>query len=113
MRNKTTRYAALMLGILVAVSIVFSQYAQLSLEKEKPKTEQAADQSNEAGTEKVIPSLTSLPSHTVINFSHEVFCLFEIVFADEQTSRHDSIIVFPVNRFFSTLLSVIISPNAP
>jgi hypothetical protein len=113
MRNRKTRYAALMLGMLVAVSIVFSQYAQLSQQKEKHKTEQSADQSNDAGTEKVIPSLTSLPSHTVINFSHEVFCLFEIVFGGEQTSRQDPLVLFPVNKFFSTLLSVIISPNAP
>lgn len=113
MRNTTTRYAALVLGILVAVSIVFSQYAQLSLEKEKVKTEQATNQNNDAETAEAIPSLTSLPSHTVINFSHEVFCLFEIVFAGEQTSRQDPVVVYPVNKFFSTLLSVIISPNAP
>ena len=101
-----------MLGMLVAMSIVFSHYSQLSQKKEKPKTEQAADQNNDA-SEKVIPSPTSLPSYTVISFSHEVFCLFEIVFAGEQTSCQEPLFVLPVNKFFSTLLSVIISPNAP
>lgn len=113
MRNRTIRYTSLFLGILVAVSIVFSHVSQISVKKEKPKAEFAAQDKNDSGEEPATVSLTSLPSHTVINFSHEVFCLFEIVFANEQDPDTNPLVILPLTKFFSTLLSVIISPNAP
>jgi len=113
MRSKATRYSALILGILVAVSITLSHSFHASLIPEKSKTEKTAEKSSDSEQTGLTISVTSLPSPTVTHFSHAAFCLFEIVFVEEKSAQTEIFHSFPLNKFFSTLLSVIISPNAP
>ena len=113
MRSKSIRYSALILGILVAVSITLSHSFHASLTAEKVKTEKTAEKDSDNEQTTLTISVTSLPSPTVTHFSHAAFCLFEIVFGEEKSVQTEIFHSFPLNKFFNTLLSVIISPNAP
>jgi hypothetical protein len=113
MRSKSIRYSALILGILVAVSIILSHSFHASVTTEKTKTEKTAEKENETEQATLTISATSLPSPTVTHFSHAAFCLFEIVFVEDASATTEIFHSVPLNKFFSTLLSVIISPNAP
>src|SRR5262245_21709958 len=83
MRSKGLRYSALLLGMLVSVSIILSQMTHQSFVKEKAKTEQAKKENSDSKETTPVISVTSLPSPTVIHFSHEAFFLFEIIFGEE------------------------------
>lgn len=114
MRSTGIRYSALILGILVALSIAFSSASQSQAKKVKAKSEQTSKEDDSSSTEvPPVLSVTSLPSPTVIHFNHAVVCIFEIIFIEVQSSNFAYIESVCDNKFFATLLQVIISPNAP
>lgn len=116
MNKSVLRYIQLIAGLLVAAAILLSQsFTITQLEKDSPKTEKTSDgKATENSPEnRVTVSVTSLPSSFAVNFSLEVFCLFEVIFSEENAIDVFDQVQIPFNKFFSTLLSVIISPNAP
>lgn len=109
---QTTTLAA---GILTALIIVVSQLFYFETAhacKKEIKTEQ--QQGDQSGDDAYItlPSST-LPSSTHVQFNQEAFCLFEILFEEENTEERDFNVSLPLSKFFQTLFGAIISPNAP
>lgn len=104
-------------GVLTALIIVVSQLFYFETAhtcKKEIKTEQQQDDQSQSGDEAYItlPSST-LPSSTHVEFNQEAFCLFEILFEEENTEEHDFNVSLPLSKFFQTLFGAIISPNAP
>jgi hypothetical protein len=114
MRSYTVKYCTLIAGLLVAACVILSQSVSV---KVSPTDEVTQSGNAEAGaTEQEAVSyisVTSLPAPTVIHFTHQAVCLFEIFFTDETSDQECEPVAYPLTKFFSTLLSVIISPNAP
>lgn len=118
MKNKTQKYLLLIAGLLVAICVIASQSIVVNYDNIDGQviTEQSSSQSPEdASEERGIPtiSITSLPAAVIIHFTQQASCLFEIVFGDATNESIIDKVDLPLTKFFSTLLSVIISPNAP
>lgn len=105
----------LIVGILAAVAIIFSQlfyYQSIEHNKKEVKTEQQQDQSTDDEAFFAVPS-TSLPSSTQVELHHKSFLLHEILFEDDQVKGDHEQSTIHLNAFLQTLFSAIISPNAP
>lgn len=119
MKSKTFKYGSLFIGLIAAVIIILSQ--SLAFEKSADnkatttKTESSAAQNDsESSNLSVLTiSATSFPAAAQINFFQEAFCLFEILFSNEDASTDPQPIAVPLSKFYSTILRVFISPNAP
>ena len=118
MRSRTGRYITLIAGLLVAISAILSQTVAVYSTSDQ-ETVTVADLTD-AGTEQSQPektfvrlSPTSLPTPTFISFNHEAICLFEILFFEDSSSPQFETAASPLVEFFSILLGVVISPNAP
>lgn len=115
MEKERSHTASILLGSLLALAIVFSQYLapEFLLSTEKAKTEQA-----EKGCENKKTFLISLPTFSIpapLNVQVDLipYCLFEFFFeedVDEDFVEDDESYT---DRFFETMFQVIISPNAP
>jgi hypothetical protein len=105
----------LLAGIATAMVIIFSQlfYFQAATYcQEKADTEQH-DQKTEAPE-----SYISIPSSTISSTSHieinqDLNFVLEILFEREPDEENITPVSLSVNRFFQTLFTFIISPNAP
>jgi hypothetical protein len=114
MKSTKTKYTTLITGLLVAVLIILSQSSYLKQHSaEKAASETSAGQDDSERTCLPTISVTSLPGSPVVSFTNEAICLFEIIYADREAIAEYLPDDLPVTRFFSTLLSIIISPNAP
>lgn len=121
MKSKAFKYGSLFIGLLAAVVIILSQ--SLAFEepaktiKEKIKKESAAKTDGQSTDNNNVSTLTisttSFPAAAQINFFQDAFCLFEILFSNEDASTDSLPIAVPLSKFYSTLLRVFISPNAP
>lgn len=112
MQNARLKYITLVAGIITALAIVFSQtfYFQTQPTKEKAATEKTS--SGSAETQLAVAPSVSLPITSSIEINNEFTFISEITF--EEWKEEAVAITFPVlHKFFSTLLQVIISPNAP
>lgn len=104
-----------MAGIATAMVIIFSQlfYFQAATYcQEKVDTEQ---HDQKAGATE---SYISIPSSTISSTSHieinqDLNFVIEILFEREHDEENITTVSLSVNRFFQTLFTFIISPNAP
>jgi hypothetical protein len=118
MRNTAFKYGSLMIGLLAALIIICSQSFAVKTSESAAKTETSAAKSS---PEKNVPadfavptiSATSFPAPAQINFFHEASCLFEVIFSTDINTSYSLDLDIPLSKFYSTILQVIISPNAP
>ncbi|HET7179203.1 MAG TPA: hypothetical protein VFI14_05730 [Chryseosolibacter sp.] len=115
MKKKGLHVLTIIMGAIVALAIVFSQY--LTPDRfaavEKVKTEKSSkDKADDHSGSISLPTF-SLPSPVDVQANLSSYCLFEILF--EQDSDEDQVQenILHAEHFFETLFRVIISPNAP
>src|SRR5688572_31156490 len=116
MRNKAFKYGSLLIGLLAAVVIIFSQsFIQDFQSKQKSAVESKTADSKSSEAHLLIPSIstTSFPASAQINFFQDAFCLFEVIFSNDVAYPEIESPDFSLSKFYSTILEVIISPNAP
>jgi hypothetical protein len=118
MKSTAFKYGSLVIGIIAAVVIILSQ--SLSFEysakptEQKTPTEQNEHSSDAApGFAEQTISATSFPAAAQINFVQQASCLFEVIFNNTISYPVDQTLDLPLNKFFSRVLGVLISPNAP
>jgi hypothetical protein len=118
MKSTAFKYGSLVIGIIAAVVIILSQ--SLSFEystkatQQKAPTEQNEHPSEAAqGFGEQTISATSFPASAQINFVQQASCLFEVIFNNTISFPVDEKVDLPLNKFFSSILGVLISPNAP
>jgi hypothetical protein len=108
-------------GILAAVIILtfpLFNFGKAVQSKKETKTELHAGPSsnaNDANSEGDI-KLDSSPlrtSTTPAGFQQQGFSHFEIIFAEKDVEPQALGVSFPLSKFFQTLFSTLISPNAP
>jgi hypothetical protein len=115
MKNEI-RITSLIIGSLLSVVIVCSQFFQFQIKSNHPekqaKTEQ---QESKTPSEQVVLSLPSfsLPSSIQVALNLDAYCLFEILFEENETADSSTDSPLYPKKFFITLFRVIISPNAP
>lgn len=119
MEKRIYKIYTILLGILTAFVVVFSQlflYQGAELcKKEKQETE--AEQPASGATEDQ-GTFISLPTNSVFpslhkEVSHEAIFLFEIFFNEEEQSFYVPDVAPALGKYFQTLFHIIISPNAP
>ena len=106
----------MVLGLIVAVAIIFSQTHTLNSKSiTKADTAQSDCSGQEEGNQEAtaVLSVTNLPTAPSISLTQEAFCLFEISFFQPVSQPHDDQVNAPLGKFFRTVFSVLISPNAP
>jgi hypothetical protein len=121
MRNTAFKYGSLIIGLLAALTIIFSQSFNLESKLSEKSSTQQTDSSNpgadESSEQNDIPSFsisaTSFPSVAQFEFFQQAVCLFEIIFNQDFPHEIPDASPFSLNKFFSVTLRVIISPNAP
>ncbi len=105
----------LLAGIATASVIIFSQlfYFQAATYcQEKVDTEQQDQNADSTESHISIPSST-ITSTSHIEINQDLSFVLEILFEREPDEETITKVSLPVNRFFQTLFTFIISPNAP
>jgi hypothetical protein len=119
MRNNTGKYLTLVAGLIVALSVIFSQSFSVTITSsdivETEIGDDATDQTEQDETpgRHVTVSVSSLPAPVVIHFIHQASCLFELDFTARDAASFEHPVAVPLKQFFSALLGAVISPNAP
>jgi hypothetical protein len=118
MRTSAFKYSSLFIGLLAAAIIIFSQCFSLDSLTAESKSEVAAGTksfTDESTSDLLVPTIsaTSFPASAQINFFQEASCLFEVIFTNDVQDSYTTSVDVPLNRFYSTILQVFISPNAP
>lgn len=120
MRRKTYRYGSLIIGLLAALCIIVSHASQAdpdvksnhaSLVQSSGDSSESDD--NEESNASITISATSFPVASGVGFMQQAICIFEIIFPQEESVTRTDQISLPLTKFFTTILSVFISPNAP
>ncbi|HEY3403524.1 MAG TPA: hypothetical protein VGK59_09070 [Ohtaekwangia sp.] len=114
-KKATIQTWTLVTGMATALVIVISQLFYFSAPqytKTEVKTEQQQNQSEDASVIS-LPSSTLPSSATHVEFQQESFCLFEILFEEDEATETAFDLKLPVSKLFQTLFQSIISPNAP
>lgn len=115
MRKKRFHTFTIILGSILALAIVFSQFItpECVASNEKVKTEQTdRNAGDETGHYISLPSF-SLPAPVHVQVNLNPYCLFEIHFEENIDENHVEDNLLFSDRFFVTMFRVIISPNAP
>lgn len=115
MRKNRLHAFTLIVGSILALAIVFSQFFRpdLSSSTQKVKTQQTKNESrNETESYISLPSF-SLPAPVHVQVNLNPYCLFEIFFEEDIDENDTEENLLHPDRFFETLFRVIISPNAP
>ncbi|MCI0752057.1 MAG: hypothetical protein L0Y35_09485 [Flammeovirgaceae bacterium] len=109
MKSEKFRFAVLVVGLFTALAVVFSQvfFFEAVQLKEKAKTETSGEERQFISA----PSF-SLPTSTAVEIQHDFSFITEFFFA-EKSEEVVNVSAPLLQKFFSTLLQVIISPNAP
>jgi hypothetical protein len=113
MKKRRIQPISLLIGSLLAVVIVCSQffhYEAQGLSKEV-KTEQ--QESGQTGNDAFSLPSFSLPSPVHVQLSLDFHCLLEILFEDQEEEVVSTDTPSFPQKLLITLFSVIISPNAP
>lgn len=115
MRKEKLHILTMIAGLILAASIVFTNVFVLRESKisaSDPTTEK--DQQDSPKDLSFTDALTiSLPTSSHVQLNLETYCLFQIIAMDDEEEVFISEFSFHPRRFLSTLLTVIISPNAP
>lgn len=118
--NQKNKIATLVLGIITAVVVVFSQlfcFQDFSIDAKSDSTEQGTNAENESDktTENYITQLSS-PSTTSSSIVVEQdFSFIQDIKQQVKEVKQElvSTLVIRTSKLFQTLFSAIISPNAP
>ena len=111
MRKERLHALTLVVGSLLALAIAFSHiFPEAACGSTKADTEQTEGAQKE--TYISLPTF-SLPAPFHVQADPDAYCLFEILFEEEDDLPDVEQDMFFVDRFFETIFSVIISPNAP
>jgi hypothetical protein len=116
MRTRTVKYLSLTIGLLAALSIVFSHSFSAPSFKKAVSTQQETQSNDDEKNQDVnfTISATSFPSSTIhLEDTQPAVCLFEIIFSDETSSSFSDVPSLLITNFLDTILEVVISPNAP
>ena len=121
MKKTGYKYLSLMIGVMAAIVIMVSQCFSLKnvvsekfSKSAKTEIQSSKDDHSDNDAENVLTiAATSFPASAQVNFIQEASCLFEICFSEELELEVDITANLEPNKFFSTILQVIISPNAP
>jgi hypothetical protein len=113
--KKQLQRLSVILGLLLAVAIVFVQVAQFhasASSKKEASTEQRDTKKSGEDLQISLPSF-SLPSPVSVSVNLDACFLFEITFQEKEEVQTSIVYRLIPEKFLSTLFSVIISPNAP
>ncbi len=119
MRSNTGKYLTLVAGLIVALSVIFSQSFSVTIAPSETIQNEIGDESPDQTQQNEIPgrqvtiSVSSLPAPVVIHFTHQAFCLFELDFTARDAASFEHPVAVPLTQLFSALLGAVISPNAP
>ncbi len=105
----------LLFGVLLAVAVVCTQLFQvqgMSTSKKEVKTELGNTATEDESAYISLPSF-SIPAPVHVQVALDSYCLFEILFSENNSERNsiEQPVIF--TKLFHTLFRVIISPNAP
>lgn len=114
MRKRKLHTATIILGSVLALAIVFSQYVTTACSGSgKFETEQTGKTSDsEKGSFISLPSF-SIPAPVNVQVNLDAQFLFEILFEEDIDENFVSEDISYAGRLFETMFRVIISPNAP
>jgi len=115
MKKERLRTATIILGSILALAIVFSQYLAPEYNSSigKADTEQAADKGDDESRTFISLPTFSLPAPVSIQANLSAQYLFEILLEEDADKEFVEKDVSFANRFFHTMFRTIISPNAP
>ncbi len=115
MKKEKLRTTTIILGSILAVAIMFSQYLtpELGATVEKTKTEQSADTGSEEQRAFISLPTFSLPIPVSVQANLGAHYLFEILLEEDVDQEFVQKDVSFTSRFFHTMFRTIISPNAP
>lgn len=110
------RVLTVLIGMLTAFVIVFTQLFYFELSKtteQKPESEQSATSTSGEESYISLPSLYSLPSSIHVVLSHEFSFIEEILLNGKQRESAPVELQLSPGRLFKALFYFIIAPNAP
>jgi hypothetical protein len=115
--NRKQKNWTLFFGIVTALVVVLSQifwFQASGFSKKIADTEQKAG-AKKSGNEEAHISLpsSSLPSTGTVVVGHDFSFIHDILFETKSTCKSCKTVVAATGKFFQTLFSVIIAPNAP
>lgn len=119
MEKRIHKKSTILLGILTALVVVFSQlFLYQGAELCKKEKKEAETEQSTSGAAEDQGTFISLPSNSVFpslhkEVSHEANFLFEIFFNEEEQSFYVPDVAPALGKYFQTLFHIIISPNAP
>lgn len=117
MKKKRLHALTIIVGAVVALAIVFSQYLTPDrlASAEKVKTEKSAkkDKADDNSASYISLPTFSLPSPVDVQANLNSHCLFEILFEEDTDEDQVEENIVHADHFFETMFRVIISPNAP
>lgn len=116
MKKKRLHTLTIIIGAVVALAIVFSQYPTPDrlASAEKVKTEKSAkDKADDHSGSYISLPTFSLPSPVDVQANLSSYCLFEILFEEYTDEDQVEENIVHADHFFETMFRVIISPNAP
>ncbi|GCC52024.1 hypothetical protein SanaruYs_22560 [Chryseotalea sanaruensis] len=118
--NQKNKIATLILGVTTAVVVVFSQlfcFQDFSIDAKSDGTEQSASTENESDktTENYITQLSSPSTSSSSIVVEQDFSFIQDIKQQVKEVKQElvSTLVVRTSKFFQTLFSAIISPNAP
>lgn len=118
--NQKNKIATLILGVITALVVVFSQlfcFQDFSATSQSDSTEQSATAEKESGnnTENYITQLSSPSTSSSSIVVEQEFSFIHDITQQVKEVREElvSTLVVHTGKFFQTLFSAIISPNAP
>lgn len=118
--NQKNKIATLILGVITALVVVFSQlfcFQDFSGASQSDSTEQSANAEKESGntTENYITQLSSPSTSSSSIVVEQEFSFIQDITQQVKEVREElvSTLVVRTGKFFQTLFSAIISPNAP
>lgn len=115
MRKGKLHTLTIIVGSILALAIVFSEFLTLQCiaSGEKAKTEQTENKAGSDTETYISLASFSLPAPVNVQVNLNPYCLFEIFFEEDIDEQHVEDDASYPDRFFETMFRVIISPNAP
>lgn len=118
MKNREYKIATMIIGVVTALLVVFSQIFQYQeqqqlVKNQKVKTEKQSDShDDDASYVSQQPSFTVQSSCTV-HFSQAAILLFEVCGGEHRPTVIGHEVPRLMGKFFQTLFQILIAPNAP
>ena len=116
MRKNRIRIWTMIMGIITALVIVFSQlffYQNANYSKKEIKKGEEQKEQNSSDETYITPPSVSQSFSTHVEGDQKSSYLFEILFEEDEVENKPIEIPRSLGKFFHTLFRVIISPNAP